>query len=166
MDPKLLKTGDILHCRGKSIISKLIMWATKSKWSHTAVFIEIWGQPFIIEAQAKGVYVIPYFEWLKEWQYDFEVSRNIQLTDYRLYSIMAMSKVGHTGYDFASLLIRKPIQIITGKWRKRAVEDDRQFCSEYALWTHDVVKSYSMSPQDVYEYTHSTNGWVDVKPEY
>ena len=49
-----LKTGDVLHCRGKSLLSKIIRWATKSEINHTALFIWIWGEPYIIDAQDNG----------------------------------------------------------------------------------------------------------------
>jgi len=162
MNPENLQTGDVLHCRGKGIIPKLIMWATKSQWSHTAIFIWCWGQPFIIEAQAKGVHIIPYYEWLKKYSYDFEVSRNKNLVDYKLFAVQAMSVLGTTGYDFVSLLIRQPLLIITGKWRKQKFEESRMYCSEFALWCHDVEKAYRMSPHQVYEYCISVNGWTQV----
>jgi len=38
-----LKTGDILNCTGKKLLSKIIKMFTKSRFSHTAIFIEIWG---------------------------------------------------------------------------------------------------------------------------
>ena len=166
MNPKDLKTGDILHCRGKRILARLIMWATKSSWSHTAVYIELWEQPFILEAQSKGVHAIPYYEWLKKYAYTFSISRNEYLTDHRLWSIQAMSKLGTTGYDFVSLLIRQPRLILTGKWRKQKFESDRMYCSEYALWSHDVEKAYRMSPQQVYEYCNTVDGWKQIEPEY
>lgn len=166
MNPKNLITGDILHCRGKGILSRLILWATKSTWSHTAIFIEIWHQPYILEAQRKGVHVIPFDEWLKKYGYNFEVSRNTYLTDYKLYATSALSKVGTTGYDFVSLLIRGPWSLITGKWKRKKFEEDRMFCSEYALWTHAVEKAYRMSPHQVYEYCISVNGWASVEEEY
>lgn len=164
MNPTNLKTGDVLHCRGKRLLSRLIMWTTKSKWSHTAIFIEIWGQPFILEAQREGVRPINYYEWLKKYGYYFEVSRNeyLMVNDHD-WSLHAMSKSGVAGYDFVSLLIRQPIHLLTGKWKKQKVEDDRMYCSEYAMWCHYVTKSYRMTPQHVYEYTHNTKGWNDVK---
>ena len=57
VDVKILKTGDVLHCRGKKLISKMIRWATKSQINHTALFILIWGEPYIIDAQDNGVNV-------------------------------------------------------------------------------------------------------------
>lgn len=65
MNPTFLKTGDILHCSGKKLLSRLIKKATKSKFSHSAVFIEIWGQPYILDAQIDGVNVRPLNDWLK-----------------------------------------------------------------------------------------------------
>ena len=166
MKTENLKTGDVLHCRGKSLLSRLIIWATKSTWSHTALFIEIWEQPYILEAQRKDVHAIPYDEWLKKYGYDFEVSRNRNLTDYRLFSINAMSKLGTTGYDFASLFVRGPWLLITGKWKKKKFEGDKMFCSEYVLWAHDVEKSYRMTPHQVYEYCIAVNGWDSIEEVY
>ena len=166
MNPETLQTGDILHCRGKGVISTLIMWSTKSSWSHTAIFIEIWEQPYILEAQRKGVHVVPYYKWLKKYGYEFEISRNRLLTDHNLYSISAMSKVGTTGYDFASLLIRFPISLITGRWKKIKFESNKMFCSEYALWTHDVEKAYRMTPHQVYEHCGTVEGWDLIESKY
>lgn len=160
--PKDLKTGDVLHCRGNGIIARLIMWATKSKWSHTAVYIEVYGQPFIIEAQANGVNLKSYYEWLKKYGYYYEVSRNRHLTDHKLFALSIMALSGVKGYDFVSLLIRQPISLITGRWRKRKVEDDRFYCSEFAMYAHDVEKSYRMSPQNVYDYCMNSPEWEEI----
>jgi hypothetical protein len=73
---KKLVTGDILHCTGKRPLSKLIRFFTKSKFSHTALFIRIWDQPYVIDAQKDGVNVRPWEEWIKEYDYSFIVSRS------------------------------------------------------------------------------------------
>ena len=49
------KTGDILLVGGTSWISKAIKWFTKSKWSHSGMFISIWGEWYIIEAEYRGL---------------------------------------------------------------------------------------------------------------
>jgi hypothetical protein len=77
-----------------------------------------------------------------------------------------MSRLGTTGYDFVSLLIRQPLQIITGKWRKQKFESDRMYCSEFALWCHEVEKAYRMSPHQVYEYCATVEGWDTIESEY
>jgi len=161
MNPFNLETGDVLHCTGHGLLARLIMFATKSRFSHTAIFIEIWGQPYIIEAQSNGVNVKSYDEWLNKYGYTFEAHRNPNRASEEIFSVHAMSKVGVTGYDFVSLLIRKPIQLITGKWRKIRNEDDKMYCSEYAMWAHRIEQSYRMSPEDVFEFCKKNN-WQKI----
>lgn len=147
-----LQTGDILHCTGKGIISRMIMWATKSNFSHTAVFLEIWGQPYIIEAQKNGVNVKTLEEWQKKYNYKYIVHRNPCLINTHRYSIRAMSIVGVTGYDFISLLLRQPLSLITGRWARERKPEDKMYCSEYAMWTHGVSGSKRMTPQDAHDH--------------
>jgi len=160
MYPENLKTGDIIHCRGKRLIPKLIMWATKSTISHTALFIEIWGQPYIIEAQRNGVNVKPWDAWRTKYGYEFLIHRSNDTflqAKIKRFSVRAMSKVGTTGYDFTSLLIRHPWRLITGKWRKRKFEHDKMYCSEYVAWTHGIEHFYRMTPSDLFEYCKMKN---------
>ena len=88
----------------------------------------------------------------REFGDEYKVHRNPNIGDEKIYALRAMSKTGVTGYDFVSLLIRQPIRLITGKWRKQKNEEDRMYCSEYAMWTHRVERSYRMSPHDVYQF--------------
>ncbi len=67
-----LKPGDILICRGDRFISKLIMKATHSHWSHTALYVELWGQPSIIEAQSKGIFPKLFVDWKTDWKQECE----------------------------------------------------------------------------------------------
>jgi len=133
-----------------------------SKWNHTAVFIEIWGQPYIIDAQKNGVTPKAYDKWMEEYGYFWMAHRNPSLTDHEAFSIKAMSVSGITGYDFTSLLIKQPWKIITGSWKKKDDESERMYCSEYAMWTHGIEKAYRMSPEDAFQYCHDHN-WEFVK---
>jgi hypothetical protein len=147
------KTGDIFICRGNSLIAKGIRWATKSYYNHAAIFIEIWGQPYMMDSSSKGTNLIPFDEWEKIFNFEYVVYRNPNLTDYKTFSIRAVSKSGNTGYDFHSLLLRHPIEILTGKWKyKGEKENERMYCSEYTAWTHEIDHAYRMSPQDLLEY--------------
>lgn len=160
--PLKLKTGDVLHCAGHGLLSTLIMRFTKSSWSHTAIFIEIWGQPYIIEAQNNGVNVKPFEEWVKKYGYYYEVSRSPFEFDAKKFSIYAMSKVGTTGYDFLSLIVRQPWRIVSGSYKVRKDEYEKMYCSEYAMWSHGIEKAYRMSPQDVWDYCEANN-WLFIK---
>lgn len=154
-----LKTGDILHCSRKGVISKLISWFTKSKITHTATVVTVWDQIYIVDAQKDGVNARPLQAWLEEYGYTVIVARNEVIPpDPREYSIEAFSKIGHTGYDFISLLWRHPWAIITGKWGKdKDPDDDRMVCSEYVAWLYDIVDPYRITPKKMHQYTTANN---------
>jgi len=152
MNPTSLKTGDILHCSGKKLLSRLIKKATKSKFSHSAVFIEIWGQPYVLDAQKDGVNVRPLNDWLEKYNYNITVYRSSNLVNEKTFAQRALTKVGHTAYDFESLLIRQPIELLTGKWVEKGDTTKAMYCSEYIAWIYGVEKAYKFSPQDLYEW--------------
>lgn len=149
----MYKSGDIFVCRGKSLVAKGIRWATNSYYNHTCIYIEIWGRPFMMDSSSRGTNLIPMDEWEKEFEFEYVVFRNPALKDYKEFNIKAVSKSGHTAYDFVSLLLRYPWKIITGSWKyKGDKETERMYCSEYTAWCHDIKDSHKLSPQDVYEY--------------
>lgn len=157
MESLKYKTGDIFHCKGNGLVAKGISLFTKSEITHSAMFIICWGKPFIIEAQAKGVYIIPFYEWKKKWKYEYVVSRSpIELND-RLRALKAMSKLGHTAYDFQGLLIRMPIKLITGKWRDKPNDGEKMFCSEFVAWVYGLENNNRVSPKDLYNYCIKNN---------
>ena len=158
-----LKPGDILHCRGNRLLSKLIMKFTKSRFSHTAIVIECWGQLYVIDAQRNGVNPRPLKEWLKEYGYYFEISRpalDLMETDIKEISIKAFSKVGYTKYDFASLFYYQPRYILTGKWKGKPSEtaDGRMYCSEYVGWVYNIQNWWKLNPQEIY--TYCASNWM------
>ena len=163
MDTTIFKTGDVLHCSGKRLISKLIRWATKSKFNHTALYIEIWGQPYIIDAQDNGVNIKPFDQWEKEYGYKYIVTRPPYDQDEKRVAVKAMSKVGLTAYDFEGLLIKQPIELLTGRWRKKKNdrEQEKMYCSEFVAWVYYISDSYKTSPADFLEYCKK-NKWTLV----
>jgi uncharacterized protein YycO len=147
-----LKPGDILHCSGKKKLAKIIKAFTKSQFSHTALFIEIWGQPYIIDAQIDGVNLRPWNEWADKYKYDFVVHRSANEIDTKALSMRALTKVGHTGYDFESLLFKQPIELFTNTWQQKKNEQERMYCSEFVAWVYGVERSYRFSPEDMYNW--------------
>jgi hypothetical protein len=148
-----LKTGDILNCTGKKLLSKIIKLFTKSRFSHTAIFIEIWGEQFIMDAQKDGIQLRPFKEWVKKYNYDYEVRRAPYEINQVNFSKRMTSRLG-TPYDVKSLVIGQPIEIFTGKWITDKHEDytKKLYCSEFVAWCYGVESYYKMSPQDVYEW--------------
>lgn len=149
-----LKPGDILHCSGNRLISKLIKKFTKSKFSHTALYIEIWDQPYVIDAQKDGVNVRPFKDWMDKYNYSFVVSRDTTLSEYhtKQLSKRALLKTGHTAYDLESLLLRQPWKLLTGKWKTAKNEEEKMYCSEFVAWVYEIPNYYKMSPEDLYDW--------------
>lgn len=159
-----LQPGDILICRADRIISKLIMKATHSHWSHTALYVELWGQPSIIEAQSKGIFPKLYEDWKTKWNYEYIVFRKKEI-DQKEIQLKAFSKCGgKTAYDFESFIIRQPIKLITGKWRDRGEETEgrKMICSEFTGWVYNLPKWYSMTPQEQYEYLSNSPQYEEI----
>lgn len=158
-----LKTGDVLHCRGKSWLSKAIRWATKSEINHTALFIWIWGEPYIIDAQDNGVNVKPFKEWVNKYNYNFIIQRRPKPIAEKKIATKALSKVGTTAYDFEGLIIKQPIELLTGKWNKKSYnhEQNKMYCSEYVAWVYGVEQSYRTSPKDFMDYCNENN-WETI----
>jgi hypothetical protein len=161
-----LETGDILHCSRKGIVATLIRKFTKSPISHTAVVVEVWGNTYIIDAQSNGVNLKPFEEWLRKYKYQFIVARPVKPVDEYMFSMKAFLKIGVTGYDFASLLWRHPLAIITGNWRKKYDPTDKSMvCSQYVAYTYGIVDSYRMTPKDMFEWTEK-NEFIHRKFKY
>lgn len=163
-----LKTGDILHCKGNSWLSRAIRWWTKSDFSnHTAVLVEVWGQIYVVDAQNNGVNPKPLEAWLREYEYEIIVARPITgPRDVKSFSIRAFLKVGLTGYDFISLIWRHPWALITGKWKGSDPNKDRMVCSEYVAWLYQIEKPYRITPKDLHEITRTRGDFVHSTYDY
>lgn len=147
---EILQSGDILHCTRKTLLSWIIKKLTRSQFSHTALFLRIEGIDFIIDAQKDGVNLRSFEQWMEKYKYKFLISRPLKHKEAEIKS-RAFSKIGVTAYDFQGLLIKSPLKLITGRWRKTKKEYDKMFCSEFVAWCFQREYAYHMSPQDLYE---------------
>ena len=156
-----LKGGDILHCSGNRLISRLIKRFTKSKFSHTAYVVEIWGKIYIIDSQRDGTNPRPLEAWLKKFQYDVIVARKPATpSERKVEYIRAFDKSGNTGYDLVTLFIRQPWKILTGKWAKWLEEKDpeeKMVCSEFVMWVKEVYGNERYTPQMAFDWTEANN---------
>lgn len=153
-----LKTGDILHCHGKGWLSNVISWFTKSYITHSAVVVEVWGQVYVIDAQSNGVNPKPLEAWLKKYKYDIIVARpKVGPKDPRTFSIKAFMKVGLTGYDYKSLIIKQPWSIINKRWQINKDDHSKMICSEYVAWLYQIEKPYRITPAKLYDLTQKGN---------
>ena len=156
---KELKTGDILHCKRETVLSKLIRWFTRSDFAnHTALVIECWGQLYVVDAQKDGVNPRPIKQWCKDFRYEVIVARpKVGPKDPKAFSIRAFTKVGNTGYDFKSLILKYPWWTITGKWKKELDPEEKMFCSEYVAWVWQIENSNRIDPHMLFKHTESNN---------
>jgi hypothetical protein len=166
MDLSNIKTGDLLHCQGNGIISKLIAFFTASKITHTAVAIRIWGQLYIIDAQRQGVLPRPFGTWMAEYDYKFEVQRNPFVAEEKYFSMRAMSKSG-SKYDLQLLFLEQPSEILKDKVglqsdvNSKFKRNDKYVCSEYATWCHEIEDAHKFTPKMVKEYCDA-NKWDTI----
>jgi len=54
-----IKNGDVLLYRGRSLESRLIRWATRSRYSHAGLAVWWNGRLMVMEAVGRGVVVTP-----------------------------------------------------------------------------------------------------------
>ena len=150
-----LKCGDILICKADRLIPKIIKLVTKSEWNHSAIYVEVWGMPGVIEAQMDGINWKPWDAWVKEYKYEYIVYRKKTLLDVESsIARKAFEKCGHTGYDCFSFVLRHHWKIFTGKWKDRVeeIEGKKMICSEYVGWVYDMTRWYQMNPDDQKKY--------------
>jgi hypothetical protein len=160
----MLKHGDILVCKRNRLLSKLIRKFTKSVWSHTSLVIEVWGQPYIVEMQSKGVELISYEEWKEKQGYEYVVFRNPDNFDKKELGIKALSLVGRkTKYDYITFIIRIPYKLLTKKYHYKGeeIETKRMICSQLTAWVHKLPLWHKSIPATQYEYLLSN--WTKIE---
>lgn len=116
----------------------------KTYYNHASFLITIDKQQFIVESDMYGVVLTPFKDWIREQR----------VTVYKVpkvYRQKAMSKVGNTDYDYASLLFYQLINTITGKYygytdERKAAE--KFYCYEFLAWVLRIPKWYKILPND------------------
>ncbi len=157
-----LQAGDVINMytpfspkKPFSWLSLLIRKISKATWSHSAVAIDIWGRTFICEALATGIVVCPIADWGEG--AIVSVSRPKVPVDKKEFSSRAMAYVGHTGYDYSSLLWFQLLYQITGRWMGHtdasSKTTSRFYCSEFVgfLYNKSFPKWYETTPQKCHE---------------
>jgi hypothetical protein len=155
-----LKAGDIICCSTPFSIKSPISWlsaairkVSKSDWSHCAVAVSVWGRTFVSEALATGIVLRPLEEWPRGC--NVCVMRPKEAINEKDWCIRALSKVGHTGYDYGSLFWYQLIYQLTGHWVGRTAAskkaDQKLYCSEYAGWLYkeQFPEWWRMSPSQI-----------------
>lgn len=159
IDNYIGKNGDILVCKRKSFLSRIIRRITKGDWSHTALFAESWGQGGVIEAQNNGVNWKLWTTWQNKWKYDFIAFRKVGDVDTQSIMFKAFEKCGETKYDFWTFIRRA-----FGNRKKRSdkKENSKFICSEFTAYVHDIPHGYDMTPQEQYYFLNESPVWEIV----
>jgi hypothetical protein len=162
MNPRKIRTGDILMVSGNWFLARAIQFVTKSKWNHAGIFVWLEGELFVVEAEKEGLQ-------LARW--DGEKYQSGQATDRELvimsprrgllhYSTaqFMMPYVGSRGYDFGSLLWYQVIYNLTGKWKgkKDMMAAKRFYCSEWVAYVYNHFLGlypdwWQISPRELFE---------------
>jgi hypothetical protein len=160
---KNIKTGQIISVHTPFVaykphryLSSAIRLFTNSFWSHTGIFIWVYGTLCVAEADPK-VKITPFREWCKDKIIKVSQCRlPIPISENRIANII-LSKQGFTNYDFSSLLFFQPIYQLTGIWLGRTYKkkaDTKLYCSEYVAWCYNqyngmFIDYYKISPSDL-----------------
>lgn len=160
MNIERIQTGDVAMCTSNSLLGKLIMWFTRSRFSHAALFVWIDERLFVIDAQKDGVNLRPFSAWNEKYKYQVTILRSPEKLIPIHLKNRAMTKIGTTAYDFVGLILRSPIELITGKWKKDPNPEKKMYCSEYVAWVYKIEESYRMSPEDLYWYMIKNNFYI------
>jgi len=163
----MLKTGDILICKGKSWISRAIMRVTKGTWSHSAIVVECWGEPCIAEAQRRGVNLKDFKTWVDSWGYEYEVFRYKGDFSPKQISVKALAKCGETKYDLKTFFLRIPFRLLFKKHRvKRSQQkqNEKFICSEFTsyVWNIKIKGTHEITPQEQFDYLSNSVLWEKV----
>lgn len=156
-----IRTGDIILCKGNSLIGRLISIVDKSYWSHIGVLVIDQGEVFIIDSNEDGVRCRNLKDRLRKYS-DIHILRPID-KDGNLIDAFAIEKhLGNLykatekskGYDFI-LLIALGVQRLTGLKLDWMDSHKRFICSElvYEKYARHILPNHKIleSPKDFAE---------------
>ena len=145
MKTKNIKTGDILLVATDSWVGRSIRKVTKAEWSHAGIFVWLWGELFVVEAEMKGVQLT---KWSDE-KYNsgdpkgrkLKYLRSIEPIDEKEIAMLMLPYVGSENYDYLSLIYQMIYQF-TGKWIGRKSNGDNKFyCSEFVAFIFNKINN-------------------------
>ena len=161
-----IRTGDLLHCRSNGILGRAIRSFTSGEVNHTAVAIVVDGFLLIVDAQKDGVFPRSYHHWIKEYNYDFVVTRSPYLINEEVFRPRVLSQCG-SPYDKELLLKDHALNELRKKFGKQAVIDikfrgnGKFVCSELAMWSHGEPNAHEFTPQMVRDHNDRSN-WKEI----
>lgn len=134
---KSLRTGDILLYRSNHLLGKLIRFFTRSTVNHAGIVVELWGELFVAESEAKGFVLNRVADSIRG--RDILVRRHLISVNTRSFAILIAGMVGKHRYDYFSLLFFQVVYAVTGKWigKEDKHASKRLYCSEAVAYIYN-----------------------------
>lgn len=161
MKKENIKTGDVFLSATDSWIGKVIRKVTKEKWSHAGIFVWLWGELFVIEAEKHGIQLM---KWSDE-KYNNGNPKNRKLLylkpkiniNEKDIAMLMLPYVGTRDYDYIALLEQVVYQY-TGKWiGKKEKGNNKFYCSEFVAYIYNQMdntyysKWWKINPGQIYD---------------
>jgi hypothetical protein len=156
-----IKNGDVLMYRGRSLVSRIIRWATGSRYSHAGLAAWWNDRLMVMEAVGRGVVVTPISKNVRSYRGSVEwfTSTEEIPDDQRLQMIEFAQRELGKEYDLRRALflgLRVCLQRDVNS-KDKVRREKRLFCSHYVAGTYNAVgrdlkKDVSdrfMSPGDI-----------------
>ena len=143
---KQIKDGDILHCKSNSVLSKLIRYFTKGRYSHTALVISLEGILFIVDSQHDGTRIRTFEAWKNTYNYKYKISRPL---DPKQKLLQEVKEYINTSYGYGDML-RHLFLSYTGIWLGSKRESKHLICSEFVMRIYGMKDAYRANPTDAY----------------
>jgi hypothetical protein len=139
----LFKNGDVLMYRGRSLESRMIQWATRSRYSHAGLAVWWNNRLMVIEAVGKGVVVTPLSTNIVGYHGDVEWFTSVDEIpeDLRLQMVeIAQIELGKEYALWRAVLLgfRRLFQRDAAT-RDRLKREGQLFCSHYVAEVYNAV---------------------------
>ena len=161
MKKENIKTGDVFLSATDSWLGNVIRKITKADWSHAGIFVWLWGELFVIEAEKHGIQLM---KWSDE-KYNNGNPKNRKLLylkpkidiNEKDIAMLMLPYVGTRDYDYIALLEQIVYQY-TGKWiGKKEKGNNKFYCSEFVAYIYNQMdktyypKWWEISPGQIYD---------------
>lgn len=161
------KTGLILSTYNKpnilrplSLVSTVIKWVTRGKYTHTATLIPILGRWYVIESDWRGIIPVTFDKWKRTKSYIHIFDPNA-LNEPDQADLFIKKMLGESGkmYDYEKLIDEAKRGVIRN-FRKdkrykvvalQAKDDDTFICSEYIAWGYNTPEWWIATPIKVWD---------------
>jgi hypothetical protein len=162
-----IKTGDIGLVQNSTFLAKAIQFfqglvdkKEGKKYNHAFVFMILYDEIFVVEADKYGIAITPFKEYLDDKKIKSVIG--LRLKDNEIGAEGAIKfmlpYVGHTPYDYINLFIYQPIKFLTGKWIGRETDNGHVFiCGVWGayfinnLFPNTVDNESRVAPCDLFE---------------